>query len=315
MLVDVAWLLGGLVLLIFAADWLVDGAVGLARRLNIPPLVVGLTIVAYGTSLPELVVSLLAASRGVSDFAVGNIVGSNIANVAAVLGAAALIHPIAVRGATLFRRDLPVLLVTTAAAIWFFSDGLVSRLEGGLLAVGTVVFTVVCLRSPRDASDADDAPEDPGKPWPRALAVLALGIAGLVIAADRMVFGAANIAASLGIDERVVGLTVVALGTSLPELAASVAGALKGHPGIAVGNVIGSNFFNLTFVLGATGLIRPLPVNPEAMAVDLAVMGALVPVMWVMLRSGHRMSRAEGGALIASYVGYIGFLVWQTVTG
>lgn len=315
MLVDVAWLIGGLVLLVFAADWLVDGAVGIARRLSIPPLVVGLTIVAYGTSLPEFVVSLLAAGRGVPDFAVGNIVGSNIANVGAVLGAAALIHPITVRGATLFRRDLPVLLVTTAAAIVFFSDGRVSRVEGGLLAAGAVLFTVACLRAPRTESDADDAPDDPGMPWPRALLVLGVGIGGLVLAADRMVFGAANIASAMGIDERVVGLTVVALGTSLPELAASVAGALKGHPGIAVGNVVGSCFFNLAFVLGGTALIQPLPVDPGAMALDLTLMGALVALMWLMLRTGRRMSRAEGGGLIAIYAGFIGLLVWQTVTG
>ncbi len=313
MVVDIAWLVGGLVLLVFAADWLVDGAVGIARRLAIPPLVVGLTIVAYGTSLPEFVVSLLAAQRGVAEFAIGNIVGSNIANIGLVLGAAALIHPIVVRGGTLFRRDLPILLVTTVGGTLAFLDGRVSRVEGGLLLLAALVFTVWCLRAPETESTADDEPADSGAPWPRALLVFAVGIAGLVIAADRMVFGASNIAAAMGIDERIVGLTVVALGTSLPELAASVAGALKGHAGIAVGNVLGSCFFNLAFVLGASALITPLPANPSTMTIDLAMMGGLTVAMWVMLATGRRMSRPEGGALIAAYVGFMGFLTWQAL--
>lgn len=313
MMIDIAWLVGGLVLLVFAADWLVDGAVGIARRLKIPPLVVGLTIVAYGTSLPEFVVSLLAAQRGVADFAIGNIVGSNIANIGLVLGVAALIHPIVVRGGTLYRRDLPILVFTTVGATLTFVDGRVSRIEGALLAIAAVAFTVVSLRAPAEESTADDAPDDGGAPWPRALIVFAVGIAGLVIAADRMVFGASNIAEALGVDPRIVGLTVVALGTSLPELAASVAGALKGHAGIAVGNVVGSCFFNLAFVLGASALIRPLPAEPGAMVVDLAVMGGLTGVMWLMLATGRRLTRVEGGVLLAAYVGFIGFLIWQVV--
>lgn len=313
MAIDIAWLLGGLVLLVFAADWLVDGAVGIARRLSIPPLVVGLTIVAYGTSLPEFVVSLLAAQRDVAEFAIGNIVGSNIANIGLVLGAAAVIHPIAIRGGTLYRRDLPVLLATTVGAVVCFYDGYVSRLEGLLLLTAAVVFTVVSLRAPEEESTADDAPDDGGAPWPKALIFLVIGLAGLVVSADRMVYGASNIAAEMGIDERIVGLTVVALGTSLPELAASVAGAIKGHPGLAVGNVVGSCFFNLAFVLGAAASIKPLPADPAAMVVDLAVMGGVTALMWGLLFFRRGLSRIDGGGLLAIYFGFMGYLVWQTL--
>ncbi|MCB9527611.1 MAG: calcium/sodium antiporter [Myxococcales bacterium] len=315
LLLDIVSLLGGLVLLVIAADWLVDGAVGVARRLGIPPLVVGLTIVAYGTSLPEFVVSLLSAHRGVVEFAIGNIVGSNIANVALVLGAAALIHPIAIKGGLLFKRDLPVLAVTTALAIVFFLDGVVSRVEGVVLALITVGFTIVCLRSPEEESDGDDAPEDEGAPWPRAPLLVVIGLVGLVGGAHLMVEGGASIAATFGVDERIIGLTIVAVGTSLPELATSVAGAMKGHSGLAVGNVVGSCIFNLAFVLGATALIKPPVVDVSAMSVDLALMGGLAVVMWVMLRTGYRMSRGEGGGLLAVYAGFVAFLVWQTVTG
>lgn len=313
MLLDIFYLLIGLVILVFAADWMVDGAVGIARKLGIPPLVVGLTIVAYGTSLPEFVVSMLSAQRGVVDFAIGNIVGSNIANIGLVLGAAAVIHPIAVRGGTLFRRDLPVLLVTTLLSIGFFVGGLVNRIEGVVLLLIAIGFTVVCLRTPEEESTADDAPEDEGAPWPKAVLFLIVGLVGLVGGAHLMVEGGSHIAAELGVSERIIGLTIVAVGTSLPELAASVAGAIKGHSGIAVGNVVGSCLFNLAFVLGASALLNPLTVDAGTMVVDLALMGALTGLMWLMLGTGKHMSRAEGGGLLAIYAGFIGFLIWQVL--
>lgn len=315
MLIDILALIGGLVILVFAAGWLVDGAVGLARHLGIPPLVVGLTIVAYGTSLPELVVSVLSAWRGIADFAIGNIVGSNIANVGLVLAIAAVIHPIAVRGNLLFRRDLPVLALATGLSVWFFADGAVGRLEGLVLFAIAVVFTVACLRAPAEESDADDAPDDPGTPWPRATGLLVVGLIGLVGGAHLMVEGGSSIATQFGVDERVIGLTIVAIGTSLPELAASVAGALKGHPGLAVGNVVGSCLFNLAFVLGATAIVHPPVVDAGSIGVDLAVMGAMTALMWVMLRTGRRMDRWEGGVLLGGYVCFIGYLTVQALAG
>lgn len=315
MLIDILALIGGLVILVFAAGWLVDGAVGLARHLGIPPLVVGLTIVAYGTSLPELVVSVLSAWRGIADFAIGNIVGSNIANVGLVLAVTALIHPILVRGRLLFRRDLPVLALATGLSVWFFADGQVGRFEGLVLFAIAVVFTVACLRAPAEESDADDAPDDPGTPWPRAVGLLLVGLVGLVGGAHLMVEGGSSIAQAFGVDERIIGLTIVAIGTSLPELAASVAGAMKGHPGLAVGNVVGSCLFNLAFVLGATAVITPPVVDAGSIGVDLAVMGGLTVLMWVMLGTGRRMARWEGGVLLGGYVCFLGYLTMQALAG
>ncbi|MCA9537883.1 MAG: calcium/sodium antiporter [Myxococcales bacterium] len=313
MVIALLQLFGGLLVLIKAADWMVDGAVGVARRLGVPRLVVGVPIVAYGTSLPEFVVSLLSARRGVVDFAIGNIVGSNICNIGLVLGSAALIHPIAVRGGTLFRRDLPVLTAVTAFSVWAFSDGVVERWEALLLVSVAVVYTIVSLRTPEDASTADDAEQDPGAPWPKSAALLLIGLLGMVVGANLMVEGGTVVAQSFGVSERIIGLTVVAVGTSLPEFAASVAGAAKGHAGLAVGNVVGSCLFNLAFVLGAAGAIAPLPVHFDSMLIDLSVMGALTLAMWVMLATGQRMTRIEGIFLLMVYVAFIGWLVTQAM--
>jgi len=312
LIIEYVQLFGGLILLVFASDWLVDGAVDLAKRWGLPPFVVGLTIVAYGTSLPEFVVSVLASSKGVADFAVGNVVGSNIANIGLVLGTAALIHHITVSSEALYRRDIPLLGLATGVAVYAIHDGRIDRWEASTLFLIAIVFTVMSLRTPEDEGDAD---EDDLLPIARMLGLLIVGFAGLVYGADLMVDGGTAIALELGISERIVGLTIVAIGTSLPELAASVAAARKGHPELAIGNVVGSCLFNLAFVLGAAALINPLAVAAFDMRWDLVTMCGLTLLMFTMLRTGRTVTRLEGACLLCLYVGYITHLVLDSTIG
>lgn len=316
MLIPIISLIGGLVLLVIASDQLVDGAVGIARRFGISMLVVGLTIVAYGTSFPEFIVSLLAASRGVADFAAGNIVGSNIANIGLVLGMSAAVCPFLVKSTTLFRRDMPLLFLATAGASAMFIDGKVLRWEGGVLIGLAALFTWLSLKHPGEVeveggADAN-ATAEPEEAMIISTLRLVLGGAGLVAGAHFMVEGGTTIALAYGISERVIGLTVVAVGTSLPELAASVAAALKGYPELAVGNVVGSCLFNLTFVLGASAAITPLSIDVMAMRWDLVIMGGLTLLMWFMFYTGLRMRRSEGVGLVLAYVGFLTWIVIST---
>lgn len=315
MLIPIISLIGGLILLVLGSDQFVEGAVGIARRMGVSMLVVGLTIVAYGTSFPEFIVSVLAAGRGVSDFAVGNIVGSNIANIGLVLGVAAAVCPFLVRSNTLFRRDLPLLFLATAAGCVMFLDGDVKRWEGGLLLVIAIVFTYMSLRHPGDVEvEGGGEHEEREKQASLRMSTIRLIFGGgaMLAGAHFMVDGGSVIAKHFGISERVIGLTIVAIGTSLPELAASVAGALKGYPELAVGNVVGSCLFNLTFVLGASSIIQPLSVDMAAMQWDLIVMGGLTVVMWAMFRTGLKMSRWEGVLLVGGYVSFLSWLVYST---
>ena len=309
-------LVSGLVILVLAADKLVDGAVALSRRFGMSTLVVGMTVVAYGTSFPEFIVSTMAAVRGVGEFALGNIVGSNIANIGLVLGAVALAKPIPVSAGWLFRRDLPLLAIATAIAIWFLTDDLVARWEGMALLAIAAITTGWCVLSERSANDASDEPRpDDLLSWTKSVAFVLIGLVGLLGGAHFMVDGASDIARALGISERVIGLTIVALGTSLPELAASVAGATKGHPELAIGNVVGSCIFNLAFVLGGAVVIRPMPIDFGSMVGDVAVMATLTVVMIAMMSTKRRVSRGEGGLLVVAYVGYLGWLAYETIGG
>ena len=306
-------LLSGLVIVVLGADRLVEGAVAGARRLGASTLIIGLTVVAYGTSFPEFVVSTIASIRGVGGVTLGNVVGSNIANIGLVLGAVALAKPILINDRLLFRRDIPLLLVSTAVTIWFlYQDGL-SRFEGSILASLAVVTTVWCLKSGSERSEPLNTEENERlMRWPAAATWFVVGLVGLMGGAHLMVEGASQIARAWGISERVIGLTVVAVGTSLPELAASVAGALKGHPELAVGNIVGSCIFNLTFVLGGAVLIAPLPTNFDAMLTDLAVMAGLTVTMSVMMRTKMKISRWEGILLVSVYAIYIGHIIITT---
>ncbi|MCO5170526.1 MAG: calcium/sodium antiporter [Planctomycetes bacterium] len=304
-------LLLGLLLLSLGAEWLVKGSVGLGRRFGISPLILGLTVVAYGTSMPELVVSAAAALEGSSAIAVGNVIGSNVANLGLVLGLTALIRPLPVE-ASLLRRELPVMVATTFLLPPLLAGGGVSRPEAALLLLGAAAFTVVTARSiPKPAAPEEEAePPRPPRRGAAALALMALVGLALLLGGGRLfVDGAAAAARALGVSERVVGLTVVAIGTSAPELAASLVATLRGHAAIAVGNVIGSCIFNVLFVLGGAGVIHPIAADLRAQAVDLSALGIVTVAAALLLRVGRALSRVDGGLLLGAYVAFLAVLV------
>lgn len=310
---DVLALVGGLALLVGAAHFLVRGAASLALRLGLSPLVVGLTVVAFGTSAPELVVSVRAALDGAGGIAVGNVVGSNIANIGLILGAAALVRPF-LTDASVLRRDLPVLLGATGLGVGILLDRVVGRGEGALLLVALAAYLAWSLHEARRASRdrlrvpaAGELPDAPAGPVWHDVAAVGLGLVGLVVGADWFLSGAVGLAEAAGVPNAVIGLTVVALGTSLPELATSVVAAVRGESEIAVGNVVGSNLFNVLGILGVAALVRPI-VAPGLQTVDLVVMAAFALVLLPMMWSGRRLVRVEAALLAAGYVGYVGFL-------
>lgn len=302
----------GLGLLFFGGDWLVRGASSLAARMGVSPLAIGLTVVAFGTSAPELVVSLQAAWRGSSDISVGNVVGSNIANIALILGLAACIKPI-IAHAKIVRFDAPLMLFVSLWVVWVLADGQATRWEGVLLVVGLVVYLVVTFwrarRENRGVKDelASAAPEAPAGVGKSLLWVL-VGLASLVVGGHLLVTTAVTLATRLGLSQAAIGLTIVALGTSLPELATSVAAAIKGQGDIAIGNVVGSNLFNILGILGITAAIQPLQLGAITQ-IDLGVMVGLAALLalWIVVRP--RLGRGLGGLLVAVYVGYTAWLL------
>lgn len=313
MALDVGWLVIGCVLLYFGAEWLIKGAAGLAAGFGIKPLVIGLTVVAYGTSMPEFVVSSVSALEGKGAIALGNVVGSNIANIGLILGITALISPPRV-DAGLLRRELPMLGMTTLALPLVLADGVISRVEAGLLLFAAFAFTgwVLRIAKPGEAESAATAEADAeiaGAPAVRGRAreagVALVGLVLLVLGGKVFVTGATGIATAFGISERVIGLTIVAIGTSLPELAASVIAALRGHSSIAVGNVVGSNIFNVLLIVGGAGLIRPIQVSLESVRLDMVILTAATLLAIVLLRTARSVSRIEGGVLVAGYAGFL----------
>ncbi|MCQ2377659.1 MAG: calcium/sodium antiporter [Victivallaceae bacterium] len=294
----------GAALLYYGADFLVDGGVALAERCRVPKLIIGLTLVAFGTSAPELVVSIDAALNDAGDIAAGNVIGSNICNVALILGVSALIAPLAV-SKSLSRVDMPFLTIATFgfAGIEYFCGG-VSRLQAALLLALFVLYLAVRLIfSPgrfEEAAGKSDA--RPG--IVKALLLTAGGIAALVIGAKLFVRGAVVLAQLARIGEAVIALTVVALGTSLPELATSAVAAWKRETEIAIGNVVGSNLFNILLIMSIAPLAKPLK-TPGIVTADLAVMCVLVVLLWGMLRLRGRIGKVEGALLLAIYAGYV----------
>src|SRR5688572_6134790 len=275
-------LAGGIAGLYFGAELLVKGAAGLARAMGMAPLVVGLTVVAYGTSAPELVVSLVAALENQSAIVLGNVVGSNIANLGLILGITALIAPPPVE-ASLIRREVPIMIAAAAAIPLLLLDRQVGRIEGGLLVLGALAFTWWTLRAIKrpDSNQElaeemrDEVARDAGGGSRLKLAGMTIAGLGVLIGGGKLfVDGASALAIQLGMSERLVGLTIVAVGTSLPELAASLVAAMRGHSALAVGNVVGSNIFNVLFILGVTGTIHPVDGDLAVMRVDLIALGA-----------------------------------------
>lgn len=309
---DLLLILAGIALLYFGGERLIDDASEVARGAGMSPLVVGLTVVAFATSSPELAASLAAAFEGTPEMAVGNVIGSNIANFGLILGVTALLVPLRAQ-ARFFVRELPVLLAASVAAIAVLVDGRIGRIEAALLLAGVAAFVTWLLREPpAEARPVEEEYEEeygeaPKRMWVAVLGV-GLGIALLVLGARLLVHGAVGIARDVGISERVIGLTVVALGTSLPELAGSLAAALKSKPDIALGNLIGSNVFNLLFILGATAAVHPLAVDPGDALVDLSVMLGFTIIAWPFLRSGLTIGRLEGATLLLGYGVYVEWL-------
>lgn len=318
---DYLFIIGGVALTILGSTWLVDGASSLAKRLRVPDLLIGLTVVAFGTSSPELVVNLFAATSGSTDLAIGNILGSNAFNILMILGLSALIMPLAVQKQTTWKEiplSLLAALILAASANDVFLDGsaqnVLTRTDALALLGFFVIFMVYVFEVARKERLKVSESEKGQMPLWKAVLFCVLGLAGLYFGGRGLVEGAINIAGSFGISESVIGLTIVAVGTSLPELATSIVAAYRGKADLAVGNVVGSNIFNIFLILGITGLIEPLPFSPSS-NIDLAVViaASLLLFIFVFTGKGHRISRVEGGILFTGYLAYTSWLVVNAV--
>ena len=311
------YLIAGLGLLYLGAQILVKGGAALALRLGLNALVVGLTVIAYGTSSPEMVVSVSASLQDNGAIAIGNVVGSNICNIALILGVCALVSPLSA-SAQIIRREIPIMIgvsVLLAAMLW---DEQLSRLEGGVLFAGIVVYTVLTVREAR-AETKGKAEQEYGEDFPagsmglgKSVLLVVAGLGVLVVASQLFVGGAVVLAKSWGVTEAVIGLTVVAVGTSLPEFATSLVAAVRGHGDVAIGNVVGSNIFNVLGILGIAALINPIDTSGLS-RVDLATMVVAALAMLPAARSGGVISRLEGAVLLFAYFGYTAWLVAQTI--
>ena len=321
MLGNLAEVLIGLTLLIWGADRFVHGAAAIARNLGVAPLMIGLTIVSFATSAPEILVSIVAALREETDLAVGNAIGSNIANIGLVLGATALIRPIELKSATL-RREMPALLAVSLLTVALFLDSTLSRIDGFVLLTGLVIVIIWLVRlglrsSASDPLQADFEAEIP-KDMKMGVAVfwLIVGLTALLFGADLLVDGAIEIARAVGVSEVVIGVTLVALATSLPELAVSAVSALRGEYGLAIGNIVGSNIFNLLAVIGVAAAIEPAILPPSVLSLHIFVMVAFTLVLFAMTYEYDgrgAISRFEGFMLISAYIAFTTYVVLQNV--
>lgn len=307
MLAQVLLLIFGIVVVLKSADWLTNGAVGLATKLGISQIVIGLTIVAIGTSMPEFFVSIVSAIKGTPDLAVGNIVGSNIFNVLLIVGVAATVAPIAIQRATV-RRDIPIAIVASIMLTFMMFDDNISRIDALILFAAFIAFIWITLRnSKNDANEKDASTEKVIPTWKSVLFII-FGLVGLVLGSNIFVDNASSLAHGWGISDAVIGLTIVAGGTSLPELATSAVAARKGDSGIAIGNVLGSNVFNILMILGLTGIISPMHIQ-NITYIDMAVMVISMALFWLFSFTKLRVERWEGCVLIACFLGYITWLV------
>lgn len=316
MLIPLLAVIAGLIVLVWSADQFVDGAAGTAGHFGMPPLLIGMVIVGFGTSAPEMVVSALAASQGNPGIALGNAYGSNITNIALILGLTALISPIAVHSQVL-RKELPILIALAGLAAYQLWDGHVSRTDAwillGLFACLMGWTIRQGLRNKTDVLGSEVAEELAAHPVALSKSVwqLILGLVLLVASSRLLIWGAVEIAQGLGVSDIVIGLTIIAIGTSLPELASSLAATRKGEHDIALGNVLGSNIFNTLAVVGIAGAIHPMSVGPEVLSRDLLVMTALTLLLFVFcygFRGPGRINRLEGLVLLSCYIGYMVYL-------
>jgi cation:H+ antiporter len=321
MLIASSAVIFGFILLIWGADRFVIGASATARNLGVSPLIIGLTIVGFGTSAPEMLVSAIAAYAGNPSIGIGNALGSNITNIGLVLGVTALITPLAVRSETL-KREFPILFMIMAIAYLLLSDGRLDYFDGVILLAGMfimITWAVYIGLSKRDddpmiAEFDDEIPKEMSTAM--ALLWLLIGITILLVSSRILVWGAVDIARFFGISDLIIGLTVIAIGTSLPELAASVMSALKGEHDIAIGNILGSNMFNLLAVLGLPGLILPTGFEPEVLGRDYPAMVILSVALFIMaygFRGPGKINRLEGMLLLCGYFGYLGLLYYGQI--
>ena len=309
MILNVLFILVGIVLVLWGADRLTDGAVAVAEKMKMPQIVIGLTIVAMGTSMPEFCASLVSALKGTTDLAVGNIVGSNIFNTLLIVGVSAWVAPMTILKSTV-RKDIPFALFASVVLLIMCLDGNISRLDAGILFVLFLVFMYVTLKGAKTKDDDTTAKtesiEDNKKPMATWLSIvwIIVGLACLIGGSNLFVEGATKVAEHIGVSEAVIGLTIVAGGTSLPELATSVVSARKGNSGIAIGNVLGSNVFNILAILGVTGVITPMHLQGITM-LDLSMMVVSTLLVWLFSFTKYKIARWEGIVLTIVFIGYM----------
>lgn len=315
MLLNALWIVVGVVLVLWGADRLTEGAVAVAERLRVPQIVIGLTIVALGTSMPELCVSVVSALKGTPDLAVGNVVGSNIFNALLIVGVAALVAPMTILRSTVF-KDVPCALVASVVLLMMCqNDWVITRLDGAILFVFFLVFMRLTIKGATSAQPTPQAAEEneasagkqPMKGWLAGLWMV-VGLAALIGGSNLFVGGATEVARALNVSDAVIGLTIVAGGTSLPELATSVVAAKKGNSGIAIGNVLGSNVLNILFILGLTGMISPMHIEGIT-NVDLYMMLVSTIMIWFFSFTKYTIERWEGAVLVLTFGGYMWYLL------
>ena len=310
MLLNILFVIVGVVLVLWGADRMTDGAVALAERMNIPQIVIGLTVVAMGTSAPELFVSLVSAIKGTPDLAVGNVVGSNIFNTLLIVGCAAIVAPLTMLKTTV-KRDLPFVLFASVLLLVLCIDTHITRWDAIVLFAFFLLYMFYTLKKTKQ-TEAEDGTEKKGYSPLKAVCFVALGLACLIVGSNLFVNGATQIASLLGVSEAVIGLTVVAGGTSLPELATSAVAARKGQSAIAIGNVIGSNIFNILMILGITGMICPMQIQGIT-TVDLAVMTLSVLLLWLFAFTKYKVARWEGVVLVWIFLTDMSWLISEAV--
>ena len=309
----------GIAGLYFGGDYLVDGASKLARTLGIPVAIIGLTIVAFGTSMPELVTNVVAASRGTPDIAIGNILGSNIANIAMILGLSAALASKPLLTGTVWRDWVIMMGVAVLTYVLLLLDGDLSRLDGAILFAGIILYVIRAVASARaehrETPEEHEAQEHPEEHrTSRFLMLVVFGLVLLIVGAQLTVDGAVGIARLVGISELVIGVTLVAVGTSLPELATSVVAARKGEQEIAIGNVVGSNIFNVLCILGVSGLLSPFKVNNDALLYDGPIMITVSLLLGVLMRKGS-LTKRDGSILLIAYGVFLALVIYRSLSG
>lgn len=315
----------GLGILYLGADWLIDGSSEVAKKFGIRPLIIGLTIVALGTSIPEFLLNLFAVAAGEDGLAIGNIIGSNIANIALILGISAVLMPLSFQGSAL-KKEYPMMLAVTGLFYLLSADGTISRMDGAILMAGLVAFLGFVIRDASRTKPAKEQTEDDPLfaphtglkkwlhdektgPFMRILLIVA-GMAALAIGARLMVDSSIAIAEFLGINPIIIGLTIVAIGTSLPELAASLMASYKNESDLSVGNILGSNLLNILFVIGLVAMIQPMEVESETLRFHMPVMVSFSLLLWPLARRNHELSRWGGIVLLSGFATY---LIWLTI--